>query len=204
MSWTCLARLAFLQWIWGSIRYFVMKKLKLCRTCRRHTHPHTYSSTHAKDKDHMVTDLLTVISATSAFSTVGQQMLLDNRWLSNTATVRGQTHGPIRIYPTSPRCCLNDTGYHVKGHLTHTVYTPGTFFITILNRQLCIFLSAYIPRFGVGRCCNVKVCFFDFHRTDILWSTQANACLNLLNVAYAEWWLMSHSYVIIFCFYVLW
>lgn len=35
---------------------------------------------------------------------------------------------------------------------THTQYkhTLGTFFITVLNRQLCIFLSAYIPRFGAG------------------------------------------------------
>lgn len=55
--------------------------------------------------------------------TVGHRMLLDNGWLSHTATVRGQTHGPIRIYPTSLRCCRNDTGYHVKGHLTHTQYT---------------------------------------------------------------------------------
>ena len=84
-----------------------------------HTHPHIYSST--RTQDHVITDLLTVISATSAFSTVGKQMLSDNRQLSNTATVRGHTHGPIRT-PPSFRCCLNDTGYHVKGHLTHTVY----------------------------------------------------------------------------------
>lgn len=122
------------------------------------THPHTYSSTHPKHKDHsLVTDKLAVFSETSALSSVGQQMLLDNGWLSNTATVRGQTHGPIRIYPTSLRCCRNDTGYHVKGLLTHKQYKHlGPFFITVLNRQLCIFLSAYIPRFGVG--C-VVMCF---------------------------------------------
>ena len=104
---------------------FYDEELKLCRTCRWHTHththkhPHIYSST--RTQDHVITDLLTVISATSAFSTVGKQMLSDNRQLSNTATVRGHTHGPIRT-PPSFRCCLNDTGYHVKGHLTHTVY----------------------------------------------------------------------------------
>lgn len=114
---------------------------------------HTPSQAHIT-KDHKVTDLRAAISATSAFSTVGQQMLLDNGWLSNTATVRGHTHGPIRIYPTFLRCCLNDTGYHVKGHLTYHIHTWDLFFfffIIALNRQLCIFLSAYIPQFGVGR-----------------------------------------------------
>lgn len=128
-------------------------------------------------------------------------MLLDNRWLSNTATVRGQTHGPIRIYPTSLRCCRNDTGYHVKGHLTYTVYTPGTFFITVLNRQLCIFLSAYIPLFGVGSCCNVKFRFFDLLRSDILWSTQANECLKPDECCLTQndgWWVIH----VCFCFFV--
>lgn len=46
-----------------------------------HTNTHTIRlpQAHTHTEDHMVTDLLTVISATSAFSTVGQQMLLDNR-----------------------------------------------------------------------------------------------------------------------------
>lgn len=44
------------------------------------THTLTLTQAHTqKDKDHMVTDLLTLISATSAFNTVGQQMFLDNR-----------------------------------------------------------------------------------------------------------------------------
>lgn len=164
-----------------------------------YTHLQTSSSTHTQKTVRSLIYLLWSVQPQLSVL-LGQQLLLDNRWLSNTATVRGHTHGPIRIYPTFLRCCLNDTGYHVKGHLTHTVYTPGTFFITVLNRQLCIFLSAYIPWFGVGHCFNVKGVFFDFHCTDILWSTQADACLNLLNVAYAEWWLMSHSYVVVVFF----
>lgn len=121
-----------------------------CRRCRGHTHTLTLPQAHTQD--HTVTDWLAAIGATSAFSPIGQQMLLDNGWLSNTATVRGHTHGPIRIYPTFLRCCLNDTGYHVKGHLTHHIRTWDLFFfITVLNRRLCIFLSAYIPQLGVGR-----------------------------------------------------
>lgn len=41
-------------------------------------HTLTLTQAHTEDKDHMVTDLLTVISATSAFSTVGQKKLLDD------------------------------------------------------------------------------------------------------------------------------
>lgn len=109
---------------------------------------------------------------------VGQPMLLDNGWLSNTATVRGQTRGPIRIYPTSTPSLLSKW-YGLpceRSFDTHTQYihTPGTSFITVLNRQLCIFLSAYIPQSGVGSCCNVTVCFF------------TNACQPLLNVTFAE------------------
>lgn len=58
-------------------RYFVVKKLKLCRI-RPRPDALTLTRAHTKDKDHMVTDLLIVISATSAFSTVGQQILLDD------------------------------------------------------------------------------------------------------------------------------
>lgn len=116
---------------------------------------------HTQDKDHMVTDLLTMISATSAFSTVGQQMLLDNGWLSNTATVRGQTHGPIRINSPPPFAAVETIRVTMLKVIWHTQYTQlGPFSSSSLSRKLCIFLSAYIPRFSVRCCCNVKVCFW--------------------------------------------
>lgn len=73
---------------------------------------------------------------------------------SNTATVRGQKRGPVRIYPTSFAAVEMIRVTIVKDHLTHTVYTQlGPFLIQALNRSY-----AYIPQFGVG-CCNVEVCF---------------------------------------------
>lgn len=61
---------------------------------------------------------------------VGQPMLLDNGWLSNTATVRGQTRGPIRIYPTSTPSLLSkwyglpcERSFDTHTQYIHSIYT---------------------------------------------------------------------------------
>lgn len=75
-------------------------------------------------------------------------------------------------YIPPPFAAVDDTGYHVKGQLTHTQYTQlGPLLIKVLNGKLCIFLSAYIPRFGVGWryffiffCTLIVLTYFDPHK----------------------------------------